>query len=65
MALLGMDQGVWLLSTSLLAAVLYSSVGHGDAAGYLAAIALFGLWARIHETCGVGHGRIVADERHG
>ncbi len=45
MALLGMDQGVWLLSTNLLAAVLYSSVGHGGASGSLAAIALFGLWS--------------------
>lgn len=43
MVLLGMDQSVWLLSTILLAAALYSSVGHGGASGYLAAMALFGL----------------------
>jgi uncharacterized membrane protein YfcA len=43
MALLAMDHTVWLLSAIFLAAVLYSSVGHGGASGYLAAMALFGL----------------------
>ena len=43
MTLLAMDQILWLLSAILVAAVLYSSVGHGGASGYLAAMALFGL----------------------
>lgn len=43
MALLAIDQSVWLLAAILVAAVLYSSVGHGGASGYLAAMALFGL----------------------
>ena len=34
---------LWLLLLVLLAAILYSSVGHGGASGYLAAMALFGL----------------------
>lgn len=33
----------WLLLLVVLAAILYSSVGHGGASGYLAAMALFGL----------------------
>lgn len=33
----------WLLAAVLLMAVLYSSVGHGGASGYLAAMALWGL----------------------
>jgi len=33
----------WLLALIAIAAVLYSSVGHGGASGYLAAMALFGL----------------------
>ena len=33
----------WLLATIALMAVLYSSVGHGGASGYLAAMALWGL----------------------
>lgn len=33
----------WLLAAILLMAVLYSSVGHGGASGYLAAMALWGL----------------------
>ncbi len=33
----------WLLVFIALAAILYSSVGHGGASGYLAAMALFGL----------------------
>lgn len=33
----------WLLVCVVLAAVLYASVGHGGASGYLAAMALFGL----------------------
>lgn len=40
---LATDQYVWLLCALFLAAVLYSSVGHGGASGYLAAMALFGL----------------------
>ncbi len=34
---------IWLLALIAIAAVLYSSVGHGGASGYLAAMALFGL----------------------
>jgi uncharacterized membrane protein YfcA len=34
---------LWLLVLIAIAAVLYSSVGHGGASGYLAAMALFGL----------------------
>ncbi len=33
----------WLLLFIAIAAILYSSVGHGGASGYLAAMALFGL----------------------
>jgi len=33
----------WLLSLIAIAAILYSSVGHGGASGYLAAMALFGM----------------------
>ena len=34
---------IWLLALIAIAAVLYSSVGHGGASGYLAAMALFGM----------------------
>jgi uncharacterized protein len=34
---------LWLAGLILIAAVLYSSVGHGGASGYLAAMALFGM----------------------
>jgi uncharacterized protein len=34
---------LWLASLIFVAAVLYSSVGHGGASGYLAAMALFGM----------------------
>lgn len=34
---------VWFLSSITVAAILYSSVGHGGASGYLAVMALFGL----------------------
>jgi uncharacterized protein len=34
---------LWLALLIFVAAVLYSSVGHGGASGYLAAMALFGL----------------------
>jgi len=37
------DYSVWLLLLVLAMAILYSSVGHGGASGYLAAMALFGL----------------------
>lgn len=37
------DYSLWLLVTICVAAILYSSVGHGGASGYLAAMALFGL----------------------
>lgn len=37
------DYSLWLLMAIGIAAVLYSSVGHGGASGYLAAMALFGL----------------------
>ena len=33
----------WFLSCIAVAAILYSSVGHGGASGYLAVMALFGL----------------------
>ena len=33
----------WFLSVIAIAAILYSSVGHGGASGYLAAMALFGM----------------------
>jgi uncharacterized protein len=34
---------LWLTSLIFVAAILYSSVGHGGASGYLAAMALFGI----------------------
>src|SRR3990172_6527963 len=37
------EYSIWLLIFIALMAVLYSSVGHGGASGYLAAMALFGL----------------------
>ncbi len=37
------DYSIWLLAAIMLMAVLYSSVGHGGASGYLAAMALWGL----------------------
>ena len=37
------DYSLWLLMSIGVAAILYSSVGHGGASGYLAAMALFGL----------------------
>lgn len=37
------DFGVYFLSCIAIAAILYSSVGHGGASGYLAVMALFGL----------------------
>lgn len=40
------DPHVWLLGAILLAAMLYSSVGHGGASGYIAMMALFGLSAQ-------------------
>jgi len=43
MAYLLADYSIWLLMAIGVAAVLYSSVGHGGASGYLAAMALFGL----------------------
>jgi len=43
MWLLDPDVSLWLLPSVMLAAMLYSSVGHGGASGYLAAMALFGL----------------------
>lgn len=43
MSLVNVDYSVWLLMVIGGAAVLYSSVGHGGASGYLAAMALFGL----------------------
>jgi len=38
-----LQYSLWLLAAILLMAVLYSSVGHGGASGYLAAMALWGL----------------------
>lgn len=43
MWLLDPSVSLWLLLFVAFAAVLYSSVGHGGASGYLAAMALFGL----------------------
>lgn len=43
MDLFSFDYSIWLLVTIGVAAILYSSVGHGGASGYLAAMALFGL----------------------
>ena len=43
MQLLDPALSIWLLLLIALAAVLYSSVGHGGASGYLAAMALFGM----------------------
>jgi uncharacterized protein len=34
---------LWLVCLIFVATILYSSVGHGGASGYLAAMALFGL----------------------
>lgn len=38
-----MDEALWLTALIFLAAVLYSSVGHGGASGYLAAMAFAGV----------------------
>ena len=38
-----MDEALWLAGLIFLAAVLYSSVGHGGASGYLAAMAFAGI----------------------
>ncbi|MFQ6023993.1 MAG: sulfite exporter TauE/SafE family protein [Acidiferrobacterales bacterium] len=46
MTFLIMDPYIWLLATIFLAAILYSSVGHGGASGYIAMMALFGLSAQ-------------------
>jgi len=43
MNLLLVEYSIWLFMAIGVAAVLYSSVGHGGASGYLAAMALFGL----------------------
>jgi uncharacterized membrane protein YfcA len=43
MWLLDPSASLWLLLFVAIAAMLYSSVGHGGASGYLAAMALFGL----------------------
>jgi len=43
MQLLDPAISIWLLVLIAIAAVLYSSVGHGGASGYLAAMALFGM----------------------
>ncbi len=44
---LAVEPYVGLLLAILLAAILYSSVGHGGASGYLAAMALFGLAPQV------------------
>lgn len=43
MAIALTDSFLWLLGAIVLAAILYSSVGHGGASGYLAVMALVGL----------------------
>ena len=42
-AVFALQYSYWLLAAIVLMAVLYSSVGHGGASGYLAAMALWGL----------------------
>lgn len=43
MSALLVDYSIWLLMVIAVTAILYSSVGHGGASGYLAVMALFGL----------------------
>jgi hypothetical protein len=50
----------WLLAIIAVAATLYSSVGHGGASGYLAAMALFGVSAALMKPAALAMNIVVA-----
>lgn len=50
----------WLLAFIAMAATLYSSVGHGGASGYLAAMALFGVSASLMKPAALAMNIVVA-----
>ena len=50
----------WLLAFIAVAAMLYSSVGHGGASGYLAAMALFGVSASLMKPAALAMNIVVA-----
>ena len=50
----------WLLAFIAVAAMLYSSVGHGGASGYLAAMALFGVSASLMKPAALTMNIVVA-----
>ncbi len=50
----------WLLALIAVAATLYSSVGHGGASGYLAAMALFGVSASLMKPAALAMNIVVA-----
>lgn len=50
----------WLLALIAVAAMLYSSVGHGGASGYLAAMALFGVSASLMKPAALAMNILVA-----
>lgn len=50
----------WLLAAIAVAAALYSSVGHGGASGYLAAMALFGVSAALMKPSALVMNIVVA-----
>jgi uncharacterized protein len=50
----------WLLAFIAVAAMLYSSVGHGGASGYLAAMALFGVSAALMKPAALAMNILVA-----
>ncbi len=51
---------LWLLAFIAVAATLYSSVGHGGASGYLAAMALFGVSAALMKPAALAMNIVVA-----
>jgi uncharacterized membrane protein YfcA len=51
---------LWLLASIAVAATLYSSVGHGGASGYLAAMALFGVSSTIMKPAALTMNIVVA-----
>ncbi|OGW62994.1 MAG: hypothetical protein A2V83_11090 [Nitrospirae bacterium RBG_16_64_22] len=51
---------LWLLAAIAAAATLYSSVGHGGASGYLAAMALFGVSAALMKPSALVMNIVVA-----
>ena len=51
---------LWLLALIAVAAMLYSSVGHGGASGYLAAMALFGVSASLMKPAALTMNIVVA-----